>query len=685
MNHKAKLHFCIFLLVSLLAGVATLNAQNRSVLNRPGSTPDPNVQYDRNGRVIPKANRQDTGFKRRDDLKDSISIYYKLYDSTRVLYLDSTINDFSRRYPVPADYVSLGNFGTAARSLLFKPNLKPGWDPGFHAYDIYRLNIEDTRFYQTNRPYTELGYMLGGKSEQMVNIVHTQNVNPDFNLAFQYRFINSPGSFKNQNTNHNSFRINGNYTSKNRRYHSYGIYITNKLLSSENGGIRFDTLLDDNRFSDRFLIPTRLGGDPLAGRNFFNTKVNTGNIYRESIFLYKQQYDFGQKDSIIVNDSTTFRLFYPRIRFQHTLKYSKQQFEFLDQAIYSAKKAEYREFFNYTLLKDTVDFKDVWNEVVNDFSIISFPEKNNLNQFIRVGAGIQNLSGNFTAFSKNYYNAYLSGEYRNRTRNQKWNIIANGQFYLAGLNAADYDAQVSLQRELGPKLGSIQLGFQNVNRSPSFVFRRESSFPVITSPDFNKENTTRLFGSIINKAGKFSLNAEYYLVSNYTYFDNFFSAKQEGTLFNILHISGQKLFKLSRLWSISSEVHLQKETGNPPVNIPLFYTNNRINLEANLYKNLYLATGLEVRYHSAFKTDNYSPFIGQFFYQENYTVTNRPVINAFFDFNIKSFRAFVRAENLNALRVSPGNIGFTKENIAVQHYPTQGLWIRLGIWWTFVN
>jgi hypothetical protein len=175
------------------------------------------------------------------------------------------------------------------------------------------------------------------------------------------------------------------------------------------------------------------------------------------------------------------------------------------------------------------------------------------------------------------------------------------------------------------------------------------------------------------------------LVSNYTYFNNFFEAQQEGTLFNVLHLSGSKLFRLSKRWSLLSEVHLQKETGGAPVNIPLFFTNNRINLEANLYKNLYLATGLEVRYHTPYKPDNYSPFLGQYFYQENFTVTNRPVVNAFFDFNIKSFKAFVRAENLNALRVSASNVGFTKENISVEHYPNQGLWIRLGIWWTFVN
>ncbi len=683
MNIKINFFLSLCSLVLLLAVANCVDAQTLRQ-NQSGSG-NSNTQYDRNGRALPNASKQDTGFKKRDNLADSITIYYRYFDSSRVMYLDSSINDFSKKYPVPADYVTLGNFGAAAKSMLFKPILKPGWDPGFHSFDIYRFSVDDTRFFQTTRPFTELGYMLGGKSEQMVNILHTQNVRPNFNLAFQYRFINSPGSFKTQNTNHNNFRINGHYTSNNKRYNAYGIYITNKILSSENGGVRYDSLLSDSRFNDRFVINTRLGGDAGTSRNFFNTSVNTGNLYRESIFLYRQQYDLGQKDSLVVNDSTTIKLFYPRIRFQHTLTYSKKQYQFLDQSNYDDKQTNYQNDYNYTLLQDTVRFTDQWSEVVNDFSIISFPEKNNVNQFIKVGAAIQNLAGNFTAISKNYYNAFINGEYRNRTRNQKWDLAASGSFFLAGLNAADYSAKISLQRLISRKLGSVELGFQNVNRSPSFVFRSESNFPVIASTSLKKENITRLFGSINNATGKFSLNAEYYLISNYTYFDNYFSAQQEATLFNVLHISGKKLFRLSKRWSFLSEVHLQKETGNPPVNIPLLFTSNRINLEANLYKNLYLATGLEVQYNTPYKRDNYSPFIGQFFYQDNYSVTNRPVANVFFDFSIKSFKAYIRAENLNSLRIAGNSVGFTAENELLQHYYDRGLWIRFGFFWGFVN
>jgi hypothetical protein len=60
-----------------------------------------------------------------------------------------------------------------------------------------------------------------------------------------------------------------------------------------------------------------------------------------------------------------------------------------------------------------------------------------------------------------------------------------------------------------------------------------------------------------------------------------------------------------------------------------------------------------------------------------------PDISAFLHFRIKSFSAYIRAENLNTLNPSGG--GFTKNNIPTFNYPYPGLQIRVGIFWSFVN
>ena len=50
--------------------------------------------------------------------------------------------------------------------------------------------------------------------------------------------INSPGIFKNQNTNHNNYLLRSWYESPKKRYNNYVEYCINKLQSSENGGIQ---------------------------------------------------------------------------------------------------------------------------------------------------------------------------------------------------------------------------------------------------------------------------------------------------------------------------------------------------------------------------------------------------------------------------------------------------------------
>lgn len=643
------------------------------------------IGYDSQGRPIRKQTGNDS-LKHRDPNEDSITIFYRFFDSTRVRKLDSSLNDFDTRFVTPYYYSDLGNTGTAAHSLLFSPYMKPGFDAGFHAYDLYRYTLEGSKFFQTTRPYTELGYLLGSKGEQIINVVTTQNRKSNFNITFEYRLVNVPGTFKNQNAAHNNIRLNTWYQSTNKRYGNYFIFISNKLRASENGGLQDEAGIKTTTL-DVFGLSTRLGTKSQETRNPFSTNINTGNIYTESILFFRQYYDLGQKDSL-VTDTATYKLFYPRIRFQHTIQSEKNTYNFVDILPVDSL---YLKYYNY-VPGSSVNYQDQWQNITNDFAIISFPDKKNVNQFLKLNAGYEMISGGYYPYKQHYNNLYAAGEYRNRTKNQKWDVEATGRFYVTGSFSGDYAAYLSLRRELNKKLGSLEIGAQNVNRSPSYIFKTApgnfsqtaSSFPVFTTGDFKKENIFRFFSQIDVPALNFLLKGEYYVVNNYMYFDNYYYAKQETTLFNVLHISGEKKFKLSKRWNLYSELHLQQAAGNPPVNVPLILTRQRIAFEGNFYKNLFLSTGLEVIYNSPFKPDNYMPLNGQFFFQDEQTISNRPKVNFFLHFRIRSFKGFLRVENLNTIDPSNG-FKFTANNFSAPHYPTQPLWIHIGVWWSFVN
>ena len=669
-----KILFHICFIVLLLSKPGTATAQEDDPLNR-GS----NVGFDNQGRPI-KKDTSNQKLEHRDPLADSITIYYHYFDSTRILKIDSSISDFYTRYPIPYTYTDLGNFGNAARSILFKPVMQPGFDAGFHSYDIYRFKVEDTKFFQTTRPYVETAYLLGSKGEQMIDLFHTQNRKTNFNLVFDFRLINSPGALKNQNTNHNNLRINTFYQSDNKRYSNYVIFIYNKLQSSDNGGLQQNDALKNLSLNNPFEANTRLGSSVFNYYNIFSASVTTGTEYKESVFLLRQSYDFGQKDSL-VKDTVTYKLFYPRIRLQHTLQYTKSSYTFQD---FLPSADAYQNYYGYILLNDSIYFNDSWKNFTNDFSIISYPQKNNLNQFLKANAGLEIINGTSGIYTTNYNNIYVGGEYRNRTRNQLWEIEANGKLYVTGNYTGDYNAFISLKKSLKNNIGSLALGFQNVNRTPSFVSSNyNSSFPSAPASNFNKENIAKVFANIDVPRIDLKIMGEYFLLTNYVYFDGVYASKQASTLFNVLHVGAEKKIAVKKHINLYAELHAQQTTANAPVHLPFIFTRNRVAFEGNFFKNLYLSTGLEIRYSTAYKADGYSPLTGQFYLQDT-AISNRPDVNLFLNFRIKSFKGFVRLENLNASEPSQG-FQFVHYNFAAPHYATRGLWFRLGIWWNFVN
>ncbi|MBC7874111.1 MAG: hypothetical protein H7Y01_08955 [Ferruginibacter sp.] len=624
--------------------------------------------------------------QRRDKLADSITISFRYLDSTRSFKLDSSIGDFTRRFPIPATNIYLGNTGTASRSLLFSPNFSAGFDPGLHAFDIYEYKIEKTRFFNTTRPYSELNYQLGSRVEQIIELMHTQNLKPNWNALFQYRLINSPGFFKNQKTNHNNYLLSSWFQSVNKRYNNYFVLLGNKMQAAENGGI-VDTpdYLNNSIYKDRFNIPTKLGGDDPFSSNFFTTRINTGNKYNEFTALLRQQYDFGRKDSL-VTDSTVVPLFYPRLRFEHTFRLDQLKYTFQD---FLGDSVFYRTYYDTSLRRrlDTFIVRDSWKIIANDFSISQFPDANNLQQFIKLGVLLQSISGEFASGRKSFVNTVGHAEYRNKTRNLQWDIEANGKIYFTGLNKGDYEAHISLQRLLGKKIGSLQVGFENTSRTPSFIFDPRSSFYFLkTAKDFKKENNTHLFASYYLPSFKFRLTGHYYLATNYTYLTSYYKLEQENTLFNVLQVAVEKTVKLGKHWNWHAAIYFQQVVGDAPVNLPVLYTRNRFAYEGNLgFKNLDIAIGAEVRYRSPYKADGYSPVLGQFFYQDSITVRNPlPDISAYMHFRIRPFKAFVRAENLNTAR-NLGGFGFTNNNLVAPGYALPGLVFRLGVYWSFVN
>lgn len=644
---------------------------------------------------------------------DTITINFRYLDTSRLVKMDSDILDYGSKIARPDTWINLGNDGSAARPLMFSPRMISGFDPGFHAYDVYTNTIDETKFYNTTKPYTELGYLLASRAEQIIKVMHTQNIRPNFNFAFEYRLINAPGEFQNQNSNHNTYRFNTWYQSHNRRYQNFFVFVGSKLTASENGGIREKSDLDSLAFSSQLTLPVKLGNNLVANTgNPFSSAVTVGTKYSTNTILFRQQYDLGQKDSI-VTDTSVIPLFYPRVRMEHTLTYTTYKYQFLDDGNPAGGYQQDTQYYrvNYNLgyvgqpqigtevVADTFQRMDKWSVVTNDFSLYQFPDAKNPQQFIKLGAAIDLIKGNFDSSSlysgsiifpkgsTSEYNVYGHAEYRNQTRNKKWDIEAFGRLYFQGMNAGDYNAYISLRRLISREVGYFQGGFENVNRTPGYAFNQASSLNYDTAHKLLKENITHIFASLDQPQHHLSLTGSYYLLSNYTYISNYYHVGQAGALFNLLQISVKKQFSLSRHFKWRTNTIFQQIAGTAPVHVPALVSWNQIGYDGSFgFKNLFTSFGLEARYISGYKADGYSPLTGQFYTQGDSTIRQHlPDVNAYLHLRVRSFSAYVRVENLNAIAFKPNGFGFYNNNFVAPDYPSPGMVIRFGFIWGFIN
>ncbi|HQY13018.1 MAG TPA: hypothetical protein PK133_12425, partial [Ferruginibacter sp.] len=369
------------------------------------------------------------------------------------------------------------------------------------------------------------------------------------------------------------------------------------------------------------------------------------------------------------------------LRIQHSFTYSTYNYQYRDE---KADSIIYKQWYD-TTLKQAIDSfyaREKWTVISNDFSLLQFPDTKNPGQFLLLGARLENIKGELKYRTSNYHNLVLHGEYRNKTRNKRWDILATGEFYVNGLNAGDYSAYISIARYLNKKLGGVRLFFKNVNRSPSFIYDNASSFNFNNASLGKKENIIS-FGAEANNSF-IDLGFKNHIITNLAYFYDYFHTAQSSKVINLVQVTASKKINLTKRWKWYAGATVQVVDGSAAIKVPLFFTRNRIAYEGIFYKNLNLSTGLEVRYHTPFEAYNYSPVVGQFTPQDSVLVKNLPDISAFFHFRIKSFTAFIRAENLNTVRFTNG-FGFTNNNFAALHYPMQGFMFRFGIRWGFVN
>src|SRR5207244_4129080 len=80
----------------------------------------------------------------------------------------------------------LGTNGSASESQFFVLPEPIYTFTSIRSYDLQMLHSDSTKYYHTNKRFTELDYHQGNFKEQRIAILHSQNIKNNWNAGFDF-------------------------------------------------------------------------------------------------------------------------------------------------------------------------------------------------------------------------------------------------------------------------------------------------------------------------------------------------------------------------------------------------------------------------------------------------------------------------------------------------------------------
>lgn len=678
LNYNISRFPLLFLLVMITSVCLHAQVMNSGFPNNNNGT-NPQNGLNPNGTPVDSTKNKTTKNWKEEHAK----IYFNYLNSAKAHQIDSSLEAFHRYQPLqPWWGADLGNYGSAVRNQFFTPFAPTGLSLGYHVYDMYQITLDSLRFYNTTRPYSSFQYLLGSKTEQNASILHTQNINPFWNFAFNIRYNSSPGFFKYQKANNLSGTFNTNYLSPNKRYYVAMGFILNKFKQNENGGIVDESQLTNSNYNNRSVVDVKY-----PGVNTTNASVN--NSQRMIDFYIQNNYSFGKSDTLYNKDSTSMTLqFTPRFRIKHQLQLHGDKHTYNDD-LQSNDSSRYAtdHIANVTFpLTDSVYGVQKWFYVDNKFSLNGFIGK--LKELVNIEAGIGNRIDYFqTDYIKgsdkqSSFGNYLFGEIKKEAFEKgQWEYQANANFFFTGEAVGNFNLNASVGKDLG-KWGQFSGGFKQNLSNPAYTFTHFQTNYYGWNYSFDKTSITQIWAKTNIDKINVELGATNSVIANYIYYNqgngDSIRPTQQSQAFSVLQIYGRKQFKFG-VFRLDNELAWQQATNGAPVHLPSLLIRERIGIVSPLFKSACIvAAGLEAKYNTPYYSDGYMPYTNQFYLQNNIKNSNVPEVLAYFNFKIKTFRAFVMFDQLQQL-VSQKNI------ILTPGYPSASFLFRFGFNWILIN
>ncbi|HMR89756.1 MAG TPA: hypothetical protein PKD51_16455 [Saprospiraceae bacterium] len=267
-----------------------------------------------NPNQIPQQQEEDSGL-------DTTIYMYVLLDNIfeKTNMVDTAANiQFLHRDPIWRDgneQYNTGNRGSATSPLRYRPVINTGFNTGYDQYNIYKLTTDNFRFYEQNRPLTELSFtQLANQQNLHVGAEFSRNFSDGLSVSLNYNRISQVGIYNNQATKSTNFGIGFRYKSKSDKYNAFLVFLQNANEEQNSGGLQNISDLVDNEFRASIITKlnnarTRQQERTLALVQYLklnNAKSKTWRVYLRNDLEYKPSYFIFSDNTLNTNNDSTF-------------------------------------------------------------------------------------------------------------------------------------------------------------------------------------------------------------------------------------------------------------------------------------------------------------------------------------------------------------------------------------------
>ena len=657
---------------------------------------------DKEGKL--KAREEAMKDKGKVEEKDTLNTdYYKIfYLDGRIDTVDTTLNinkdyKFNFLREDSFDLISFANSAHTYNKLAydFKDFSKP--DIGARGKHFHYFEKEDIGYYNVPTPLTEIFAKSTYEQGQILDMLVSINLNPQYNFTIAHKGYKSLGKYLNTRSRGNQFRFSSNFKSKNDRSNWKLHFVSQNIFNQENGGLDPDSIYFFEQATEYFVVDN-FGNQIIEEDGSYRMIEYDGYLDRSrlgpQIFaegsLYSKRFFSDFNYALVKNKNQNLNTL--ALNYQFTHEYKKIQFKdqsknltfgdldeieevndlsrFIEQEnklILSSNINKLGNFqFSYSITNWKNSFRIYENQSIDDLVFEIDPNQSNLSFdwkkiFEKYTFELNLNKSSKNSFKSDFISFNING---NPIKNVNFEIISSIIEKSPNFNFKFYRSAYENYNWFNDNLHDEKIS--NIN------FKLSYKDLLVLTADYNEIDNYTFFGETTNALTGETDTKRIAVVNQSENKINYFSLK----LFSKVDIGKFSFVNTARYQKKEQEVPL----GNlATLNVPEWVTRNTIMYSSDVFnKSLFIQTGITFNYFTKYFADYYNPLISEFVTQNYKEIGEFPRFDFFFNAKIQQTRVFIKVEHLNS--------SFTGYDYYSDPFsPFRDMSVRLGLVWNFFS